>query len=118
MMVPRCVGPIIHPGEKGCILDDLRYAKSVATRKVKVTLPAPLTVTSVSKNEYYATERERAMAWAAAINKEAHLLADAGADVVQFDDPGASRFPEKFKEWGVEALDRCCEGLEGKCQTA
>ncbi|NKC15303.1 MAG: hypothetical protein GKR94_24855 [Gammaproteobacteria bacterium] len=46
-----------------------------------------------------------AFAWADAINVEAKALADAGAAVVQFDEPVFSRCPAKVAGWGIAALD-------------
>ena len=37
-------------------------------------------------------------------------------DVIQFDEPAFNVFMEDVKEWGIEALDRACEGLT--CTTA
>jgi 5-methyltetrahydropteroyltriglutamate--homocysteine methyltransferase len=57
-----------------------------------------------------------AFAWADAINKEARLLDTLGPAVIQIDEPVFSRYPEKTAAWGIEALDRCIEGL--RCETA
>ena len=46
-----------------------------------------------------------------AINLEAKALDAPGPAVIQFDEPVFSRYPEKVAEWGIEALDRCTEGL-------
>ena len=48
-----------------------------------------------------------AFAWANAINKEAKLLDDLGVDIIQFDEPAFSRYPDKVEKWGVEAIDQC-----------
>ncbi len=46
-----------------------------------------------------------------AINREAKALDALGPAVIQFDEPVFSRYPEKVAEWGIEALDRCAQGL-------
>jgi 5-methyltetrahydropteroyltriglutamate--homocysteine methyltransferase len=33
-----------------------------------------------------------------------------GADVVQFDEPCFNVYVDKVEAWGIEALERCCEG--------
>lgn len=70
-----------------------------------------MTVADSVYDEYYGDERKLAFAWAEAINAEARLLDEAGADVIQFDEPVFSRYPRGVADWGIEALDRCCDGL-------
>jgi 5-methyltetrahydropteroyltriglutamate--homocysteine methyltransferase len=70
-----------------------------------------MTVVDSTADVYYRDEKAMAFAWADAINKEARLLDALGPAVIQFDEPVFSRYPEKTAEWGIEALDRCVEGL-------
>ena len=81
-----------------------------------MTLPGPMTVVDSTNNNFYSSEEEMAFAWANAINKEAKLLDDLGVDIIQFDEPAFSRYPDKVEKWGIEALDQCVSGL--KCSTA
>jgi len=55
-----------------------------------------------------------AFAWADAINRKARLLDALGPAIIQFDEPTFSRYPDKVLEWGIEALDRCVEGIEAE----
>jgi 5-methyltetrahydropteroyltriglutamate--homocysteine methyltransferase len=110
--VGRCVGPIVHRGP--IVVDDLRFLKAETDRAVKVTLPGPMTVVDSTADAYYHDERAMAFAWAEAINKEARLLDALGPEVIQFDEPVFSRYPQKTVEWGIAALDRCLEGLKAK----
>ena len=112
--VGRCIGPIEHRGP--ILVEDLRFALAESDRPVKVTLPGPMTVIDSTADAYYHNEKAMALAWAEAINKEARLLDALGPEVIQFDEPVFSRYPEKTAEWGIEALDRCVEGL--RCTTA
>ena len=107
--VGRCVGPVGWPGPLA--VDDLRFLKSETDRPVKMTLPGPMTVVDSTFDAYYGNERDFALAVAAAINCEARELDQLGPAVIQFDEPVFSRYPEKVAEWGIEALDRCVEGL-------
>ena len=50
----------------------------------------------------------------AALNEEARALDALGAAVIQFDEPVFSRYPDKVAEWGIDALDRCIEGINAK----
>jgi 5-methyltetrahydropteroyltriglutamate--homocysteine methyltransferase len=67
-----------------------------------------------AQNEYYKTEREAALAYAAAVNEEIKDLFAAGADVVQLDEPYMQARFAKAEEYGVEALNRAVEGVQGK----
>ena len=109
VMAGRCIGPIEH--RRSIVLEDLKFALAESQRPVKVTLPGPMTVEDCVHDAYYHDDKALAFAWADAINAEARELADAGAAVIQFDEPVFSRFPHKVGDWGIEALDRCVEGV-------
>jgi 5-methyltetrahydropteroyltriglutamate--homocysteine methyltransferase len=81
---------------------------------MKVTLPGPMTVVDSTLDQYYGDERALAMAVARALNDEARDLDALGPAVIQFDEPVFSRYPGKVAEWGIEALDRCVEGIRAK----
>ncbi|MDP7586831.1 MAG: hypothetical protein FI737_13435 [SAR202 cluster bacterium] len=112
--VGRCTGPVewFSP----IVVNDLRFLLTNTTSPVKVTLPGPMTVIDSTFDAYYGDERSFAMAVADAINKEAKSLDALGPAVIQFDEPVFSRYPEKVAKWGIEALDRCSDGL--RAQTA
>lgn len=109
-MVGQCVSDIKHTGP--VTVDDLAFLKSEADRPVKVTLPGPMTVVDSTYNAHYDDEKDMAFAWADAINQEARLLDALGPAMIQFDEPCFSRYPDKVEEWGIEALNRCVEGIE------
>ena len=112
--VGRCTGPVEWLGPM--VVGDLRFLLTNTTSPVKVTLPGPMTVVDSTYDDYYGDERKLAMAVADAINKEAKALDALGPAVIQFDEPVFSRYPEKVADWGIEALDRCADGL--RAQTA
>jgi len=93
---------------------DLEFLLTQTISPVKVTLPGPMTVVDSTFDAYYGDERAFGMAVADAINKEARALDALGPAVIQFDEPVFSRYPEKVAEWGIEALDRCAEGLNAE----
>ncbi len=66
------------------------------------------------RTRYYKTDREAALAYAAAVNEEVKDLFAAGADVVQLDEPYMQARFQKAEEYGVEALNRAVEGVTGK----
>jgi len=110
--VGRCVGPIRRRAP--VLEEDLRFLLRETRSPVKVTLPGPLTVADSTFDAHYGDERALALDLAAALNEEARALDRLGPAVIQFDEPAFSRYPEKVAEWGIEALDRCVEGLRAK----
>ncbi len=109
--VPRVVGPIrrMRPVE----VDDLLFLKAHTDRLVKVTVPGPFTMAQQAQNEYYEHEEELALAYAAVVAEEVQDLFRAGADVVQLDEPYMQARPEIAKRYGVAALERALDGVEG-----
>ncbi len=109
--VPRIVGRIRrkHPVE----VEDLKFLKRHTTRRTKITVPGPFTMTQQAQNDFYASEEEAAMDYAVAVNAEIRDLFAAGADVVQIDEPYMQARPEKARQYGLKALNRALEGIEG-----
>jgi len=110
--VPRVVGPIerMRPVE----VDDLKFLKANTTRKVKITVPGPFTMSEQAQNDYYKTAEEAALAYAKAVNEEIRDLFAAGADVVQIDEPYMQARPERARQYGLAALNRALEGINGE----
>jgi len=109
--VPRIVGRIRrkHPVE----VEDLKFLKRHTTRKVKMTVPGPFTMTQQAQNDFYKSDEEAAMDYAAAVNAEINDLFAAGADIVQVDEPYMQARPEKARAYGLKALNRALEGITG-----
>ena len=109
--VPRIVGKIkrLRPIE----LEDLLFLKANTQRKVKITVPGPFTMLQQAQNDFYATEEEAAMDYAAALNEEIKDLFAHGADIVQVDEPYMQARPEKARQYGIQALNRALLGVTG-----
>jgi 5-methyltetrahydropteroyltriglutamate--homocysteine methyltransferase len=109
--VPRIVGKIRrkHPVE----VEDLKFLKRHTTRKVKMTLPGPFTMTQQAHNDFYPTEEAAAMDYAVAVNEEIKDLFAAGADIVQVDEPYMQARPEKARQYGLQALNAALDGIAG-----
>jgi 5-methyltetrahydropteroyltriglutamate--homocysteine methyltransferase len=110
--VPRIVGRIRrrHPVE----VDDLRFLKRHTRRKVKMTVPGPFTMSRQAQNDFYGSIEEAALDYAAAVNQEIRDLFAAGADIVQLDEPYMQARPEEARRYGLDALARALEGIEGE----
>jgi 5-methyltetrahydropteroyltriglutamate--homocysteine methyltransferase len=109
--VPRIVGPIRrrHPVE----VEDVRFLRRHTDRPIKMTVPGPFTMTQQAQNDHYPDEASAALAYAEAVNGEIRDLFDAGADMVQIDEPYLQARPEKARDYGVAALERALDGISG-----
>jgi 5-methyltetrahydropteroyltriglutamate--homocysteine methyltransferase len=93
-------------------LEAVRFARAHTDRPLKVTLPGPMTIVDSSLDEHYGTdEKTLAMHFAEILNDEARVLQDAGADVIQFDEPCFNIYLDKVQEWGIETLERSMQGV-------
>ena len=112
--VPTVTGPVSRPFPVH--LEEARFTRGKACRKLKFTLPGPMTICDTIADAHYGRRSDMAMAFAAILNAEARELAAAGVDVIQFDEPAFNVFMTDVKEWGIDALHRAIEGLD--CITA
>jgi 5-methyltetrahydropteroyltriglutamate--homocysteine methyltransferase len=110
--VPRVVGPITRT--RPVEVRDVSFLRSITSRRIKITVPGPFTMTQQAQNDHYADERSLALAYADAVNEELHDLKAAGADVVQIDEPYLQARPDRAREYAVEAIDRALAGIEGE----
>jgi 5-methyltetrahydropteroyltriglutamate--homocysteine methyltransferase len=110
--VPRVVGPIrrVRPVE----VRDVEFLRANTDRPIKITLPGPFTMAQQAQNDHYADEESLALAYAEAVNEEARDLKAAGADVLQIDEPYLQARPEQARRYGLAAIARALEGIEGE----
>ena len=109
--VPRIVGPIRrrHPVE----VDDLKFLRAHTDRTVKITVPGPFTMAQQAQNDYYPSREAAAFGYAEAVNDEVRDLFEAGADIVQLDEPYLQARPEEARAYGVAVLNRALQGITG-----
>ena len=55
-------------------VEDLLFLKRHTSRKTKITVPGPFTMTQLAKNEFYGDDRALCLAYADAVNLEARDL--------------------------------------------
>lgn len=110
--VPRVVGPIRR--RHAVEARDMRFLRANTDRAVKITVPGPFTMSQQAQNDFYADPAEMAMDYAAAVNAEIRDLFAAGADVVQVDEPYMQARPDAARQYGLAALERALEGIEGQ----
>jgi 5-methyltetrahydropteroyltriglutamate--homocysteine methyltransferase len=112
--VPMVVGPVArrHP----IYVDDARFLRGETGRKVKYTLPGPMTMVDTLYDGHYKSREKLAWAFAEILNDEARAIEAAGVDVIQFDEPAFNVYFDEVRDWGVAALERAAQGL--RCTTA
>jgi 5-methyltetrahydropteroyltriglutamate--homocysteine methyltransferase len=95
---------------------EAQAARAHTTRKLKFTLPGPMTIVDTIADRHYGDRVKMAFAFADALNQEARALQADGVDVIQFDEPAFNVYMDAVKDWGIEALHRAIAGLT--CKTA
>ena len=112
--VPTVVGPIRRRGSVHG--NDVRWARAHTRRRLKFTLPGPMTIVDTIADEHYRDRRALALAFATVINEEARELEALGLDFVQLDEPAFNVYLDDVERWGIEALHVAIDGL--RCRTA
>ena len=107
--VPVVVGPVArrHP----VFAEDARFLRGETQRKVKYTLPGPMTVVDTLYDAHYKSREKLATVFAEILNQEALAIEAAGVDVIQFDEPAFNVYMDEAAGWGIEALHRAIEGV-------
>jgi 5-methyltetrahydropteroyltriglutamate--homocysteine methyltransferase len=113
-MVPQVVA---HLRLKGRVHQtEARFLRAHTTRKIKFTLPGPMTIVDTVADRVYGDREKLAFAFAELLNQEALALQDDGVDVIQFDEPAFNVYLSEVADWGIRALERAVQGL--RCTTA
>ena len=109
--VPRVTSKIRRrtPVEVG----DTQFLRTHTNKPIKMTIPGPFTMGKQAQNDFYKSEEEVAMDYAAAVNEEIKDLFKAGADIVQIDEPWMQQHPQKAREYGLKTLARALDGVKG-----
>jgi 5-methyltetrahydropteroyltriglutamate--homocysteine methyltransferase len=113
-MVPQVVGELRLKGRVHAT--EARLLRAHTAKKIKFTLPGPMTIIDTVSDQFYGDRIKMAMAFAALLNQEALALQADGVDIIQFDEPAFNVFTREAAGWGIEALERAAKGLT--CTTA
>ena len=113
-MVPQVVAPLRLKGRVHAF--EAQLTRAHTNKKVKFTLPGPMTIVDTVADRFYGDKIKMAMAFAKLLNQEALALQADGVDIVQFDEPAFNVYMEEAADWGVKALERAAQGLT--CTTA
>ncbi|MEY2935396.1 MAG: hypothetical protein RL033_6145 [Pseudomonadota bacterium] len=112
--VPTVTAPIKRT--RSVHTSEVKFTRAQTGRKLKFTMPGPMTICDTIADGHYGRRADLAMAFAAVLNEEARELEALGVDTIQLDEPAFNVFLDDVKDWGIEALHRATEGL--KCTTA
>ena len=113
-MVPQVVAPLAL---KGRVHEaEARFLRAHTKKKIKFTLPGPMTIVDTVADRFYGDRVKMAFAFADLLNQEARALEADGVDIVQFDEPAFNVYMDDAATWGVQALERAAAGL--RCRTA
>ncbi|ULK98943.1 methionine synthase [Bradyrhizobium sp. I71] len=113
-MVPQVVAPLRLRGRVHAF--EARVARTHTRKKLKFTLPGPMTIIDTIADRYYGDRVKMAFAFAELLNEEAKGLQADGVDLVQFDEPAFNVYMDEVNDWGIKALERAAQGLT--CATA
>ena len=113
-MVPQVVGPLRLKGRVHAF--EARLARAHTRKKLKFTMPGPMTIVDTVADRHYGDRVKLAFAFADLLNQEALALQADGVDIIQFDEPAFNVYMKDAADWGVKALERAAQGLT--CTTA
>jgi 5-methyltetrahydropteroyltriglutamate--homocysteine methyltransferase len=108
-MVPQVVGPLKLKGRVHAT--EARLARAHTSKKLKFTMPGPMTIVDTVADRYYGDKVKMAFAFAELLNQEALALQADGVDIIQFDEPAFNVYMKDAADWGVKALERAVQGL-------
>ena len=106
--VPRVVGPIHR--KRPVLVGDMTFLRSITSRRIKVTIPGPFTLSQLAQDEHYRDPERLALAYAEAVNEELRELQPI-VDVLQLDEPYLQAFPDRARAHAVPAIDRALAGI-------
>ncbi len=113
-MVPQVVSELSLTGRVHGT--EARFLRAHTQRKIKFTLPGPMTIVDTVADRFYGDRVKMAFAFAELLNQEALALQAEGVDIIQFDEPAFNVYMAEAADWGVKALERAAQGLT--CTTA
>ena len=119
----------LEPKDSGFVAREIAFVKSITSRRVKATLPSPALLgermwDSKLSVQAYSTRREFIQACIPILRREVKLIIEAGADIVQIDDPHLCLFvdpevrrgyddPDEAADFAVETVNTVVDGIEG-----
>lgn len=119
----------LSPKSPGFIANEISFLKSITDRKVKATLPSPALLGErmwdpARSAEAYPRREDFVRDCVPILRREMELVRDAGADIIQIDDPHLCLFvdpdvrakyedPDAAADFAVECVNSVVEGITG-----
>jgi 5-methyltetrahydropteroyltriglutamate--homocysteine methyltransferase len=110
-LVPRVVGPIKR--KEPVQVRDVAFLRAHTDKSIKITIPGAFTMAKMAADEHYGDQEALIMAYAEVLNEEVREMKAAGADVIQIDEPHMQAHPIESNRFGIAAIDRALQGIEG-----
>ena len=110
-LVPRVVGPIKR--REPVQVRDVAFLRAHTDKTIKITIPGAFTMAKMAADEHYGDQEALIMAYAEALNEEVREMKAAGANVIQIDEPHMQAHPKDSNRYGIAAIDRALQGIEG-----
>jgi len=113
-LVPRVTGEIARA--KPVLVRDVEFLRACTDCRIKITIPGAFTMAKLAADEHYGDQEALIMAYARVVNEEIKDLQEAGADLIQIDEPYMQAYPQDASRFGIAAIDRALDGVS--CATA
>ncbi len=108
---PEVVGPLSW--QEPTLVRDYEFASQHSPKPVKAILTGPFTLAALSMNRHYSSLRELVLALASTLRNEMLALAQAGAPLIQINEPAIVRHKEDIALL-TEAIGRLVEGVQAE----
>jgi 5-methyltetrahydropteroyltriglutamate--homocysteine methyltransferase len=109
------IAPLAAPDGLG-VLAEYEYARTRTSRPLKVTCPGPFTLAGrPATGSVYKDRMDVAYALSDLINTELHALVNAGATIIQLDEPSYAVHPSSPRAF-VDLFNNTVRGLAGKAK--
>jgi 5-methyltetrahydropteroyltriglutamate--homocysteine methyltransferase len=97
-------------GEGLGLADDFRFTRQLTGKPIKFSFTGPFSLSRRIRDSAYQDPGDLVRALARRLNAEARELAEAGADLLQIDEPFLAGYPERV-ELAIEAVNIVTEGV-------
>ncbi len=93
-------------------LDHWKFANSLTEKPMKAIFTGPYTMMDWSFDEHYRSREEACLSFARVLRKEVESLVDAGAKIIQIDEPALSVRPEEITDFVDDAISILTKDLD------
>ena len=93
------------------LVDDFRFTAQYTDHPIKFSFTGPFSLAKHVRNEAYAHESELVLAFARVLHEEARALAEAGARLIQIDEPFLAGYPDQVP-LAVQAINTVADDVD------